>query len=428
MSKLKGDRFMAEVLGVWWTGLLVSIMFFWGIFPRNVFGADPIIEKLQEKGIITAEEAEMLYQEKAKAQPVTLSTANSKLTLKGRFFVGYYQSEDMALPDEYNNKSNSFNYKSGSFEVPEAKLQLTWNPADAISVVTRMSLNNATFNTLDYFYAQINGIIPADPKSRLRAGKIKVDFGEETHTDNPVENSVGLISNSVAKVGGYDEGVELYGNFIPKIFGYVVSVTNGSAGTGLDNNTNKALSVKLFAQPLEALYFSGSYYYADLPKDGKTDFTLGGIGTGPKNTPWTREVWECDVKGKIVQKDGKGGDFERARIAGAYGVFNDNFKGAVPDRQGDYYFLEAAYNFTSKIYLGIRYSVMEFDKKYTEWINGVDNANEYRRTSLGLGYRLNKLLTLKGEYSWNKIKRVDAATGNKSLTDNLFALGLAASF
>lgn len=418
-----------------WIWMLVGAALLFGGIAKKAFASDPVVEMLKQKGIITEDDAKKLYESQAKTAPVLTSNAGSKLTVKGRVFAGYFVSEENKdFASKYGSGSNT-NYRNGSFEIPDAKIQFTWTPLDRVSLITRLSFSNADNSNLkfDYLYAQYNGIIPDDLKSRLRLGKIKVDFGEETWTDNPVENYVGLISNSATgAVGGYDEGVELYGNFIPGVFGYTLSVSNGNAATGTDDNTSKAIAAKLFVQPIPQIYFSGSYYTADITAAGTTDFKIANITsapTGAGSDGWTRSVWEADARGKFFRQDEKGNKTEAARLDAAYGEFTDDLnKSSNQDREGSYYFLEGMYNFTPKIYAGARYSVISMDKKYSATMNGIANANEYERTSLGLGYRLNNLVTLKAEYSWNDTSRIDSGTGNKSLSDNLFAVGLAASF
>lgn len=412
-----------------WMWVLLGTAVLFGGLAGKVLAADPVIEMLQEKGVITAEEADSLYAEKAKAEPVVMKNAGSKLTMDGRFFGGYYVSdENKDYSSKYGSGSN-INYKNGSFEVPDGKIRFTWAPMERISVVTRLSFGGADNSNLkfDYLYGQYNGIIPADRASRLRLGKMKVDFGEETHTDNAVDNNVSLISNSASIAGGYDEGVELYGHFVPGKCGYTLGLTNGSKDTGSDSNTGKAVAAKLFVQPIPQLYFSGSYYTADMVDGGSTDFKIANITSEPTGSGaggWNRSAWEVDVKSKFFKSDGK---TEIARLAGAYGQFADNADGAA-DREGSYYFLEGMYNFTPKFFTGARYSVVKLDDNYATTMNGISNANEYTRTSLGLGYRLNKLVTLKAEYSWNNTERIDAGTGNKSLSDNLLVIGASAAF
>jgi len=352
------------------------------------------IEKLEE-------EQEKVKEEKEKAkEPVVLSTKDSKLTLKGRFFVGYFSSE-----------REGSSYHDGSFEIPESKVQLTWKPLEKVEVVNRMSFNNASFNNLDYFYLQVNQIIPQDEKSRLRIGKMKIDFGEETWINNPVEHK--FITNSASNTSGYDEGIELYGNFIPDTLGYAVSITNGNSGTGSDNQSSKATAIKIFGKPVKPLYLSGSYYLSNNLGTGKSEMSIAGLNSVPSGaTNWNRNIWEIDAK--IFCHN-----FE---FFGAYGSFADDITGA-DNRKGDYYFFQGVYNFTPKFYAGLRYSSVKLDDDAVYSLNGI-NANEYIRPSVVLSYKISKLMTLKAEYSWNKAK----VPGADDVDDDLFAIGLATQF
>ncbi|MFH1903589.1 MAG: hypothetical protein ABIK20_06035 [Candidatus Omnitrophota bacterium] len=359
------------------------------------------IEQLESKQAKQAEQTEKLT--KKVETKVTLATAESGLKVKGRFFAGYFDDGEDGT------------FKNGSFEVPEAKFQLTWKPSEKIEVVNRLSFNNAAVGALDYFYLQVNQIVPADQKSRLRLGKFKVDFGEETWVNNPVEDTAGLISTSASNTSGYDEGLELYGHFIPDKFGYAVSLTNGSKGTGSDNNSGKAVAAKLFVQPGKPLYLSASYYASNDLAAAGADMSIAGVTTPPAGvTEWNRNIWEFDVKGALG----------KTKLAAAYGQFTDDFSGATTDRKGDYYYAQALYNFTPQFYAGIRYSKVELDNGVTATLNGVTKADEYTRTSLGVGYRLNKLVTIKAAYDWNNNNR----PGLPDWKVDRFAVGIATSF
>lgn len=389
------------------------------IFSKSGLAADPAeevqslknqvqqllqrIEQLESKQEKQTEQTEKLTNKLETKEVVTLATTASQLKVKGRFFTGYFD----------NGEDGAF--KDGSFEVPEAKFQLTWKPFEKIEVVNRLSFNNAMVGDLDYFYLQVNQIIPADRKSRLRLGKFKVDFGEETWVNNPVEDTAGLISTSASNTSGYDEGLELYGHFIPDKFGYAVSLTNGSKGTGTDDNRDKAVAAKLFFHPCKPLYLSASYYTSnDLPAAG-ADMSIAKVTTPPVGViEWNRNIWEFDIKsvlGKII-------------LAGAYGQFTDDLDGAPTDREGEYYYIQGIYNFTPQFYAGLRYSRIELDNGVTATLNGVTGADEYTRISLGIGYKLNKLVTLKAAYDWNNNHR----PGMSDADVDQFAAGIATSF
>ncbi len=348
-----------------------------------------------------AEKTAVESKEEKPKQPVTLSTSGSELTVKGRVFIGYYDSE----------RSGS-TYENGSFEMPDAKVQLTWKPWERIEAVTRFNLNNAAFNSVDYCYLQGNQVIPGDEKSRVRLGRTKIDFGEETWANNPVENR--FISNSAANVSGYDDGIELYGNFIPDVFGYYVDLANGNTGTGSDNTSSKAVSAKIFGRPVKPVYLSASYYTTGDLDNNNTEMTIAGGSTAPTGaTDWQRNIWEFNTKLALGP----------AEFAGAYGEFDDDATD-VADRKGEYYFIQAVYGVTPKIYAGLRYSTIKLDDGVTNTLNSVSDADQYDRTSFILGYKFSKLVTVKTEYSWNDNHR----PGKDSIDDNQFAIGVATQF
>ena len=394
-----------------WILVLAGAALLFGGTAKKALAADPVIEMLQEKGLITEDEAQKLYDEKAKAEPVLLKNAGSQLKLDGRIFIGYFDSQ----------KPGS-TYEHGSFEIPDGKIRFTWTPKQNVEVVTRLSIKfkdaKADVESLDYFYGQINGVIPVDRNSRLRLGKIKVDFGEEIWTDNPVENTAGLISNSAGLAGGYDEGLELYGHFVPGKFGYSLSVANGEDGDGASKSTGFGYAAKLFFQPCKPFYASASYYTAERIKKGsKSALKVAGLQSEPAGTTveWDRNIWQIDVRYQVPGLP--------VRVATAYGQFSDQ-PDSGSELEGEYYYLEGKWDITPEFFAGARYSIIKLDNNAAATLNDISSCNEYTRTSLGVGYNLNKLVTLKAEYSWNENNR----PGLTAIDDNQFALGLAAKF
>ena len=149
------------------------------------------IEKLEAGQAKAKEEAVKTKEEMAKIKETTVATqaskvdlanALSKLKLKGRAAVGFFDS----------GKAGS--YPAGSFEMPDAKIQFAFEPDAINTVVMRFSLNNATAQSplLDYFYLQSKDFLPSLKNTPFslssRLGRFKLGFGEETWSDNLVES------------------------------------------------------------------------------------------------------------------------------------------------------------------------------------------------------------------------------------------------
>ena len=320
-------------------------------------------------------------------------------------------------------------YDNRSVIIPDAKLRLTINPSSNITIVNRFDTKNAATNGFDYFYMDIKNYDGAKSGNVIRVGKMKVDFGEETWTDNPVESI--LVSNSVAVVGGNDEGINFRGT-IPCAYpaSYSFALLNASKDVAQSSN-GMATASKLSIAPTKDFYISGSYYQTgDLVKSDGTiadsDMKIAGLQKAPTGaTSWSRNVWEADVRwnygttglnptigGKIIAP---------LQLAAAYGNFNDEATGAA-NRKGSYWYAEGLYNVSPKLYLSSRYSVTTLNNGATEKLADSPVAvNEYRRLSVGGGYRISALTQLKLEVSNN-----DARNSGKSL--NQYSLGIASKF
>lgn len=330
----------------------------------------------------------------APAPKVDLANSLSKLKIKGRWGAGFYDTgRDGAYP-------------SGSFEVPEAKIQFGFAPDDINNIIMRMSLNNAAFTNLDYFYVDsklskaLN--MPFDLNSRL--GRMKLDFGEETWSNNIVESVV--PSNSTGNVTGSDEGIQLSGKLkaLEQPLGWAASVTNGSTATGSDTSSSKAFTGKLSYNIFDPLYASASYYNSGRMRSATSETSIAGLATRSTGaTTWDREMWEADLRYDF-QKGKKAGpplfSDSKAVVRLAYGEFFDSATGGN-SRDGDFGFLEGIYNITPKIYGAGRASFVDIDGSDTYTLNSA-TANEAERYSLGGGYRWTDNTILKLGYDINK--------------------------
>ncbi|MBI3017617.1 MAG: hypothetical protein HYY62_06465, partial [Deltaproteobacteria bacterium] len=216
------------------------------------------------------------------AEAVTLDNLLTKLKLKGRAAVGYFNSE----------KEGS--YRSGSFEVPDVKLQLNFVPDEKNTLTTRFNLSNLAANTplVDYLFFEAKNFIPSLENYLSlngRLGRFKLGTGEETWANNPIESV--LPSNSAANIDGSDEGLELSGKF------WAASISNGQRGVNAETGQAKAWMGKLFYSPWNPLYMSATYYDSGSLKASQSELSVAGLvapPTGARN--WKRHVWEGDLR------------------------------------------------------------------------------------------------------------------------------------
>ncbi|MDP2913130.1 MAG: hypothetical protein Q8N91_03900 [Candidatus Omnitrophota bacterium] len=410
-----------------------------------------ILKLLIKKGLITENEVTQMRQEiaveKAKAgaaeapkttearvavvekdllSKVGLDKISSRLKLKGRAAVGYFDSDERG----------SFN--NGSFQVPEAKMHFTFLPDDINQVIMRLNLNNAVFNSVDYLYLDTN-IMKLTPWEKgpftlsSRIGEFKADIGEETWSNNMVEGI--LPSNSAANVGGYDEGLQFFGTIgRDRPLGWSFTAMNGNSGTGADTNWLKSLNVRMSYNLFDPLYVSASYYNSGNLGEQSSAISIGGISTPPAGAvKWVRQILEGDIrydikKGKVLNPPAYCDSL--AYIKGAYGYFYDNAAPTAPgrgvlSREGTYGFVESLINITKKFYVAGRVSAVA--------LSGVDNTaafnnitcNLYERYSLGMGYRLSNATILKASYDINVEKK---GAGGEDPKNNLLSAIIASQF
>lgn len=380
------------------------------------------IEKLEQEQLITKEEAKK--GETANASRVNLANALSKLKIKGRWAAGYFDSQKAA------------SYPSGSFEVPEAKIQFSFQPDDINTIVLRFNLNNATAQSplLDYSYLQSKDFLPFlnDTPVSLssRLGRFKLGFGEETWANNMAEGV--LPSNSAGNVGLTDEGLELAGKIkLNKIhlnpLGWVFSVSDGNSGVGSDTSGAKAFMGKLYYSPIDPLYLSASYYHSGELKSSNAEMSIAGITSPPSGTTlWDRNVWELDArydfgKGKKPLEP-IGFSDSKAMVRLSYGQFGDDVSGAA-ERDGQFGFVEGTYNIFKKFYTAARYSIIDLNGDQTASLNSI-TANRYERYSVGIGFRWSENTILKVSYDWNK----ESGTSTEDVPNNLISAIVASQF
>lgn len=381
--------------------------------------------KVKEDSLKAKEEAAKIKEtsKAAEAAKVDLANALSKLKLKGRAAFGFFDS----------GKAGS--YPAGSFEMPDAKIQLAFQPDDINTVTLRFNVNNATAQSplMDYLFLQSKDFIPALKGSPFslsaRLGRFKLGFGEETWTDNPVEGI--LPSNSAGATNVVDEGLEFAGKIkLEKInlrpLGWVVSISDGNSGVGSDTSTAKAFMGKLYYSPIEPLYLSASYYDSGNLKVSDSEFKIAGLISRPTGaTNWRRKVWQIDSrydfgKGKkplepIVFSDSK------AIFRISYGQFSDAaITGSGIERSGNFGFVDGIYNLNKKFYTAGRISFVDLDSDIRAALNSI-TANKYLRYSLGMGYRWSENTILKLSYDWNKESQVSTEDSDNNLLSALVA-------
>ena len=362
-----------------------------------------------------------------------------KMDFKGsRIAVGYLDAE----PD-------AASYSDSTFGVPEVKFRLNYQVAPDAKMTFRANLNNGIFSDVDYAYLDYSNalakLIPSLKGSafnpNIRLGKIKLDIGEETWGNNMVEAAT--INPSSTNTGAYDEAIQFFQSLPKEKLGIPVkwslSVSNGNSISGTDNKNDKAFCMKLGANPIKELYVSASYYNSGELGTGAAAMSYAGLTARPTNsTEWRRIITEIDLRydiqpGKENRLEPTGPAFSdsKAFFRVAYGQFKDDGKDTVApiltvtDREGTYYFIDATYNATDKIYVAGRYSQVGFNKDTLLASLNKVTCNQFTRITTDIGYRMSDNTHIKAEYMTNS---EDVAAGVTEPGNNQYSVILAVKF
>lgn len=382
-----------------------------------------VAELEQVKARLNELEKQMADLQKAqKSMPSAVAPASkgSQITVDGRIFAGIWGTQ------------SDGSFTNRALDIPDAKLRFTFKPTQYVTIVNRYCNNRAASGGFDYFYVDIKDWAGRWKGHTLRIGKHKLDIGQETWTDNPLESI--LITNAVSHVSGYDEGLNLRGPLSTGKYpwNYSIELTHGNQGFTAPP-AELAWGVKAGGLISDHLYLSLSYLRTGnlVRRDGtvdKTDFNIAEVTDAPSGaTGWRRSLWEVDLRygyGREGIKSATGSELDMPwQFAVAYGGFADDAQGAA-DRKGRFGFAEALYRLTPRTYFAVRYSEVSLQDGVLAKLGGSPvPVNRYRRFSVGLGHQLSRLTLLKTEYTFN-----DTSGGATKPDLDQFAVGLAAKF
>lgn len=353
--------------------------------------------------------------QEASKPSVTTALADSQLKIDGRLFAGIIDT---------GNDGSTPNW---STDINDAKLRFTFTPSSNITIVNRLSTTGAKNGDFDYFYLDYRGVL--SPTSTVRIGQRKIDVGQESWVDNPVENM--LITNSPSRVSGYGTGLAFLGKFTdsPDSGLYEIGFVNGPRGVMTRTSTGLQVNAKVGTPVADNVFASASYF--DTGKLGAADksaVSVAELSDAPSGaTNWERKLWELDLRYNYGNSGIRSliptGEIPPVMLGATYGSFNDSASGAA-GRRGDYWFAEGLIKLSSRLYGAARYGVVNLSNgASSKLVKSPVSVNSYRRTSIGLGYSLTDLTQLKLEYAFNS-----TSGGASEPSLNQAAFGVATKF
>jgi hypothetical protein len=329
-------------------------------------------------------------------------------------------------------------FPNSEFRIDEARLFLDvklWEDVyfyTELNIIERESADEYMY--VGELYVDFENLFPRAGERLLnfRAGRFYIPFGEEYLERHAVDNP--LISHSVSDLWGVDEGVEVYGQI--EKWRYVAAIQNGGNPSLRDYDSDKSFAARISYLPTSWLAVSASGMRTGDINSSKDKFSAMWFGNGffealSASAPtFNADLFEGDIKLSLNS---------RAYLKGAGGYIHYSDKSPTGnDRDMYYYFTEGLYNFTEKFYGAARFSQIFADEGFPlvgggdfvyhmfgPTFGGPTLSSELWRLSLGLGYRWNRNVITKMEYSFNGGQELNGTDRDQ---ENLFGAEIAVRF
>lgn len=335
---------------------------------------------------------------------------------------------------------------NGGFEIKEASLFVeatVWeNAAVFVEVqLNRLGKDDALFTRTGEVYLHFRDVTVAQNwKLGVKLGRIDIPFGEEYLWQDAIDNP--LVTNSAAYPYGWDEGVLAYWQI--GSWSWIASITDGTDTRSRDDNSDKAINLKVSRQLSDSLYFSFS---AMRNGDGaKSAIEFGGSHFEPVGASHASSLGTSaspEVGALLFQFDAKY-DF---KVFGERNAYVSVFGGQASqsddspgfDRDFRWFTIEPLVSIAPDFYLVGRYSEIgtydsaegyHFDGKTFAGGNaafGYD-TERFRRLSIGAGWYPNPRVVAKFEIGKDWYSLIDASLAPNNGRREFVSVELAARF
>lgn len=329
----------------------------------------------------------------------------------------------------------------GSFLIREASLFLdaqVWTHASVVVETWILRFPSTDVFNVGELYLKLDSLFAHDggPGLGAKFGRIEVPFGEDYLRWDADETP--LITYSAADPYGIDEGAELFGAFGG--VHWIAAVTNGASGSGKDDGPAKLLAGKVYGEPFEDLYLSGSIM--SMGSTTKSAFRFGGsavvpVGIGASSTLGVSP--SDDVDTTAWELDARIAQTRRASIALQFGQAYVNDDVSAFDRDLTWFEILPSYRLRDDLELVLRYSQIgtsDSDEGYI--FNGKPMAqaesfgfdtHSLQRVSAGVCWTINPHFAAKLEGGHDWIDLIDVSPLDAENDERLFfGLELVASF
>lgn len=335
----------------------------------------------------------------------------------------------------------------GGFEIKETSLFLEATVWEDIAFFWEFQLNrlgrdSQQFTRTGEVYVNFRDIALTDSTSiGIKLGRIDLPFGEEYLWQDAIDNP--MIQNSVSWPYAYDEGIALYGE-IGEAY-WIASVTDGLLSRGREENSDKAINLKVYGDLTDSLYLSFSLMDNGDTSRSAMQFSgsfLQPVGASHESTVGVSP--SAEIGATLAEFDAKYRfsvfSSQDAYVWFSLGTANIDDEDSSFDRSFSWLTIEPYIAINSRWYGIIRYSEIgtydddegyHFDGKIYAGGNaafGYD-TRRLKRLAIGLGWTPNPRVRGKLEISKDRFELIDASVlPNESSGRTFVGLEIAVGF
>ena len=271
----------------------------------------------------------------------------------------------------------------------------------------------------------------------IKVGRFDIPFGEEYLSQDAIDNP--LITSSASYVYGWDEGILGYADIGG--VSLIAAITDGTDARSVEDDSSKALNLKVYGDVTEKLYLSFSAMSNG--DAAKSAIEFGGshfepVGASHQSTLGVSSSEKAN--GSLIQFDGKYDLFGGLGYLSAYvGYAKQDDDDTVFERDFRWFGIELYREIASDWYMVTRYSEIgtydsdegyHFDGKIYAGGNGSFgyDTERFRRLGIGLGFVPNPRVVLKFELGRDWFDLIDASSLGGTSGRHFAAAELAVGF
>lgn len=346
------------------------------------------------------------------------------IDISGFGAAGAYGTGSDALKEEWG------------FEVKEASLFIDADVWEDIGFFVELQTNRLGDDKSKYtrtgeVYFHASDLNMGENTFGLKLGRFDLPFGEEYLWQDAIDNP--LIQNSASYPYGWDEGLLVYGQH--KALNWIFSITDGTDERSKEDDSDKAISAKVYGDISDDLYLSFSMMRNGESVESAMEFGGSHFEPVEGSTSASVDSWLVELNAKYAYSLNS----MEGYVAVALGHAKQNDDIANFDRDFSWVTIEPYLQLNNNWYSLLRYSeIGTYDDEQGYHFDGKPFAGgnsaygydveRFRRISIGLGWLPNPRTRVKFEIGDDKYKLINSSIRNEGNDRHFIGAEVAVGF